>query len=74
MTVYIAAGLAFTVTFGLLVVLAFHGINMGSGTEHADGVAEIVSGALVLVFAVAVLTRRLGGGHPDDVPARRVGA
>jgi len=68
MTVYIATGLLFTVLFGVLVVLAFHGIDTGAGTNQARGVAEIVSGALVLVFAVAVLTGRIGGRHPADAP------
>jgi len=66
MTIYIATGLAFTVTFGLLVVLAFHGISTDSGTDQTKGIAEIVSGVIVVAFAVAVLTGRIGGRHPDD--------
>ena len=68
MTIYVATGLAFTVAFGLLVVVAFHGIGTNSGAAHAKAVAEIVSGLLVLAFAVAVLTGRVGGRHPDDAP------
>ena len=68
MTVYLVAGLGFTIGFGLLVVLAFHGIGTNSGAAHAKAVAEIVSGLLVLAFAVAVLTGRVGGRHPDDAP------
>ena len=68
MIVYVVAGLAFTVAFGLLVVLAFHGINVSSGSSRARGVAEIVGGAAMLVFAAAVRTGRIGGRHPDDAP------
>jgi len=68
MIVYIAAGLAFTVAFGLLVVLAFHGINVSSGSSRARGIAEIVGGGAMLAFAAGVLTGRVGGRHPDDAP------
>lgn len=68
MTVYLVAGLVFTIGFGVLVVLAFHGIGTNSGAAHAKAVAEIVGGVLVLAFAVAVLTGRVGGRHPDDAP------
>ena len=68
MTVYVTAGLLFTIAFGLLVVLAFHGIDVSSGSDRAKGIAEIVGGAVILVFAACVLTGRVGGPHPDDAP------
>lgn len=71
MTVYIASGLAFTVSFGLLVVLAFHGINTSSGNDETKGIAEILSGVVVLAFATAVLSGRIGGRHPDDTTGLR---
>lgn len=73
MTVYIAAGLAFTVSFGLLVIWALSGVDLGTGTSRAKGIAEIAGGIVVLTFAVGVLTGRVGGPHADDAPtpARR---
>ena len=68
LTVYIAAGLAFTVTFGLLVVLAFHGISFSSGSSRARGIAEIAGGAAMLAFAAGVSSGRIGERHPDDAP------
>lgn len=68
MIVYIATGLAFTVGFGLLVVLAFHGVNVSSGSDRVRGIAEIAGGGAMLVFGAFVLTGRIGGRHPDDAP------
>ena len=68
MTVYIAAGLAFTIAFGLLVIWAFNGVDINSGTDETKGIAEIVGGVLVLTFAVLVRTGHVGGPHADDAP------
>jgi hypothetical protein len=54
MLAYVAAGLAFTVAFGLVVVYAFHGIHPYSGSDTAKGVADIVGGAIALVFGIAI--------------------
>ena len=59
---YIAAGLAFTIAFGVVVVGAFHGIHLGTGSDRTKGVADIAAG----VVAVALRLRgplRIG---PDD--------
>jgi hypothetical protein len=68
MTVYIAAGLTFTIAFGLLVIWAFHGVDINSGSDETKGIAQIVGGILVLTFAVLLLTGHIGGPHADDAP------
>ena len=65
---YNVAGLAFTVGFGLLVVWAFNGVNIGSGGGGTESVAEIAAGILLLVFALATLTGLIGGPHSEDAP------
>jgi small neutral amino acid transporter SnatA (MarC family) len=73
MAVYVAAGLAFTVPFGLVAISVFSSIEVGAGTDRTSGIAEIVGGVLVLTFAFSVLTGRVGearsGGAPE--PSRR---
>lgn len=71
MWVYVAAGLAFTVGFGLVVVFAFHGIHIDAGADRTTGVADIAGGVLALAFGVALLTRRVGSREGGDAP--RVG-
>lgn len=68
MAVYVAAGLAFTVAFGLLAISVFSGIEMSAGTDRTRGIAEIVGGVLVLTFAYSVLTGRVGEVRSDDAP------
>jgi hypothetical protein len=68
MLVYIAAGLTFTIGFGLLVVGVFSGVDIRSGSGQTKAIAEIIGGAVLLVFAVLVGTGRLGGPHADDAP------
>jgi hypothetical protein len=65
---YVAAGLVFTVGFGLIVVYAFHGIHVSSGTDRAKGIAEIAGGVLALLFAVAILTGRARAWQAQDAP------
>ena len=65
---YISAGLTFTIAFGLLVIWAFNGVDINSGSDETKGIAEIVAGIAVLTFAVLVLTGHVGGPHPDDAP------
>ncbi len=71
MAVYVAAGLAFTVAFGLLAISVFSGIEVSAGTDRTKGIAEIVGGILVLTFAFSVLTGRVGGARGDDAPEPR---
>ena len=68
MTIYIAAGLAFTIAFGLLVIWAFDGVDINSGSDETKGIAEIAGGVLVLTFAVLLQTGHVGGPHADDAP------
>jgi hypothetical protein len=68
MVVYVASGLAFTIGIGFLVVLAFDGIDVQSGSSHTKGVAQLAGGIVVLAFALGVLTRRVGGHQAEDAP------
>jgi len=53
---YIAAGLAFTIAFGVVVVGAFHGVRLDAGSDRTKGIANIVGGVVVLLFGCVVLT------------------
>jgi hypothetical protein len=68
MVVYIAVGLTFTIGFGLLVIWAFNGVDVNSGTDETKAIAEIVAGIVVLIFAVLLRTGHVGGPHADDAP------
>jgi hypothetical protein len=68
---YVAAGLAFTIAFGLAVVYAFHGIHIHSGSDRTKGIADIIGGVLALSFGVAILTGRIRGQQSDDAPVAR---
>jgi hypothetical protein len=68
MTAYVISGLLFTIAFGALVVWAFHGIAVSSGTGRAKGIADIAGGVIVLGFAVLILTGRVSGPHATDAP------
>jgi hypothetical protein len=65
MIAYVIAGLTFTIAFGALVVWAFHGIAVSSGTDRAKGIGDIAGSVLVLGFAALVLTGRISGPHAD---------
>ena len=69
MVVYVVSGMAFTIAIGFLVVLAFDGIDVHRGSSHTKGVAQLVGGIVVLVFAVGVLTGRVGGRQGEDAPS-----
>lgn len=68
MIAYVACGLAFTFMFGVVVVGAFHGVHLQSGTSRTQGIADTVGGVVVLLFGLAVQTgvvpQRLG--HTDE--------
>jgi Sap, sulfolipid-1-addressing protein len=68
MIVYTAAGLTFTIAVGLLIIGAFQGVDINSGTDRTKGIAEIASGIVALAFALGVLTGRIGGAHAEDAP------
>lgn len=68
LVVYIISGLVFTVGFGLLATWAFNGVSFGSGGDKAEDLAEIIGGALLLVFGVAMYFGLIGGDHTEDAP------
>jgi hypothetical protein len=68
MTAYVIAGLVFTVTFGLVVVSAFKGVDLHSGADQTKGIAEIVAGVVAIGVGVGVWSGRIGGARPDDAP------
>ena len=68
LTAYVAAGLAFTVAFGLIIIFAFNGIHLRSGTKRTEGIAEIAAGVLAIGLGVGVLSGRVGGRQAEDAP------
>ena len=54
---YVVVGLAFTITFGVLVVGAFHGIHIAAGSDRTKGIAAIAGGSIALLFGCALLAR-----------------
>ena len=70
MGAYIAAGLVFTLAFGAIVLAATQGIHIQSGTDKA--IADVVGGALALVFGFGVLTGLIQGRHSGDAPGGRL--
>jgi hypothetical protein len=66
---YVAAGLAFTIAFGVVVVGAFHGIHLGTGSDRKKGIADIVAGVVALVFGCAVLSGLVRRRSDHDAPA-----
>jgi Sap, sulfolipid-1-addressing protein len=70
MAAYIAAGLAFTLAFGAIVVGATSGIHVQSGTGKA--IADIAGGSLALAFGIAVLTGLIQGRRSGDAPEGRL--
>ena len=70
MLAYVAAGLAFTVVFGLIVVYAFDGIHVSSGSDEAKAVAYLIGGAAALLFGGALLTGHVRSAREaHDAPA-----
>jgi Sap, sulfolipid-1-addressing protein len=68
MTAYVAAGLVFTVAFGLIIILAFKGIHLRSGSKRTKGIAEIAGGVLAIGLGAGVLSGRIGGRQAEDAP------
>ena len=68
MTAYVLAGVAFTVAFGIIVIWAFNGVDIGSGTNRTKAIAEIVGGVVAIGFGVLVLTGRVRGPRLEDKP------
>ena len=68
MIAYVAAGLAFTIAFGLIVVYALHGIHLNAGSSKTKGIAEIAGGVIVLGFGIGLLSGRLQGPRAREAP------
>jgi hypothetical protein len=68
MSVYVIAGMAFTITFGLIVIVAFKGIQIHSGTSRTTAIAEIIGGVLALTAGALVLTGHIRGPARRDEP------
>jgi hypothetical protein len=60
MFAYVFAGVAFTVTFGVLVIGVFEGIAIDAGTHHTRAVGQVAGGVVALILGVLLLTRRVG--------------
>jgi hypothetical protein len=67
-TAYVLAGAVFTITIGLIVILGFHGLAIQPSTKPARAAAEIAGGVVALVFAVLLLTGRMGNSSAPDAP------
>ena len=69
MSVYILTGATFTITFGLVVVWLFHGIEASPGSRRPRAIAEICLGVLFLAVAVVAVGRSrktsTAGPRPD---------
>jgi hypothetical protein len=68
MWAYVAAGLAFTLGFGAVIVGATHGIHLHSGSSKTKGIADIVGGAAAIAFGIGVATGRISRNRADDAP------
>jgi hypothetical protein len=66
--VYVIAGLAFSISFGVIVVGVFHGIHLDAGSDRTKGIADIVGGTVALIFAAGVATGRVWGREGQDAP------
>ena len=71
MTVYVLAGLAFMVAFGLAVVFVVAGTDSGiqitAGTDRTSGTAEILGGLVLLGLGIYVSQRRMKPGQADQI-------
>jgi hypothetical protein len=68
LAVYVAAGLAFTLAFGAVVVFALHGIHLNARDGRTKAVADIAGGVAALLFGFVVLFGRLPRRSDHDVP------
>ncbi|MEQ6902080.1 GAP family protein [Nocardioides sp. YIM 152588] len=74
MIAYVVGGLAFTIAFGVVVVSAFHGLQVQRHVSGARGVVDAVAGVLVLLFGLALhLGVGRGGRSGDPSPAEPQG-
>jgi hypothetical protein len=67
MWAYVLVGAAFTVSVGLLIILAFHGIEIHRHND-ARGIAEICGGAIALAFGVLMATGKIRMPRDTEAP------
>src|SRR5262245_50951922 len=60
---YLIGGMGFSISFGLLIVLALHGSNLRLG-KSTQGIIEVAAGAVLLAIAVAAWVGRKVQWHP----------
>jgi hypothetical protein len=80
MVVYVLAGMAATIAFGLMVIWVFGGIGLDARDEHTKGVIKIAGGLLILMLVAGVVTGRVqrrqteaaGPGRLDRLRQRRI--
>jgi hypothetical protein len=65
---YAAAGLAFTLAFGALILGVTDGIHLHTGTDRSKGIADIVGGIAALAFGLAIMNGRISRNRTDDAP------
>jgi hypothetical protein len=68
MLVYVVAGLAFTVAFGVVIVYAVHGVHIESGSNRTKAIADILGGVLAIGLGVAILTGHAHRRQRRDAP------
>jgi hypothetical protein len=69
MFAYVVGGVAFSLAVGVLVVGAFHGVHLHSGTSRTKAIADIACGLVLFVFGGAILTGRFHRRQGHDAPA-----
>ena len=75
---YVAAGFAFSVAVGVLVVATFHGAGINYRGTDVYGALELLGGLAAIGFAIAVgtgrreLPSRDGGPHEESTIIRRL--
>jgi hypothetical protein len=65
---YIATGFVWSVAIGILVVSAFHGVNVEVGTSTASSIIYVLGGGAALALSVAMATGRVRAETDPDSP------
>jgi hypothetical protein len=60
---YLIGGMGFSIIFGLVIVLALHGVKLRVGNS-TQGIVEVAAGSLLIGVAIAVLAGRRLQWHP----------
>jgi hypothetical protein len=65
---YITTGFVWSVAIGILVVSAFHGVNLEVGTSTASSIVFVLGGGAALALSVAMATGRVRSETDPDSP------